>query len=141
VVVDQGGRYDDDDEHEGGRGPAFTPPPSRAPATMARRVASTTARRRSGLARWQRAASEIRLAAGGLDHGGTTSMAAGPDLAPRALIWVRQFFLFLKMGLFVSARNSQYLKVVIFSMIGINNMFTADTLDAFCSSDRLTAGD
>jgi hypothetical protein len=26
VVVDQGGRYDDDDEYEGSRGPAFTPP-------------------------------------------------------------------------------------------------------------------
>jgi large subunit ribosomal protein L1 len=26
VVVDQGDRYGDDDEYEGGRGPTFTPP-------------------------------------------------------------------------------------------------------------------
>jgi hypothetical protein len=71
VVVDQGGRYDDD-EYEGGCGPAFTPPPSHTPATMVRRVASTMATmawRQSGLARWQQAASEIRLAAGDFDNG------------------------------------------------------------------------
>jgi hypothetical protein len=52
VVVNQGGRYNDDDEYEGGRGPAFTPPPSHAPATMAQWAASTTvttAQRQSGL--------------------------------------------------------------------------------------------
>jgi hypothetical protein len=26
VVINQGGRYDDDDEYEGGHGPTFTPP-------------------------------------------------------------------------------------------------------------------
>jgi hypothetical protein len=43
----------------------------------------------SGLTRQQRAASEIRLAVGGFDHGlhhdDTTSMAADPDLAPTRL--------------------------------------------------------
>jgi hypothetical protein len=46
----------------------------------------------TGLTRRQRAASEIRLAAGGFDHGshslhhgGTTSMAMGPDLGPTRL--------------------------------------------------------
>jgi hypothetical protein len=42
VVIDQGGQYDDDDEYEGGPGPMFTPPPSRALATMPRRAALTT---------------------------------------------------------------------------------------------------
>jgi hypothetical protein len=44
---------------------------------------------RSGLTRRQRVASEIRLAAGGFDHGlhhdNTTSMVADPDLAPTRL--------------------------------------------------------
>jgi hypothetical protein len=60
---------------------------------------------------------------------------------PTCLDLAATIFFILKNGSFVSAQNSQYLKVVIFSMIGINNMFTADTLDPFCSSDRLTAGD
>jgi hypothetical protein len=116
-------------EYEGGRGSTFTPPTK--PCTgnhgtaggfdhgdhdaacggtgRPRRsdwwwVASTTAamaRRRSGLAQRQWVVSEIRLVAGGFDHGGhglhhgsTTSMAVGSDLGS-----TRQFFLFLKISL------------------------------------------
>jgi hypothetical protein len=56
--------------------------------------------------RRQRAASEIRLAAGGFDYGGhglhhgsTTLMPAGPNLSRTRLDLVRQFFLFLKISL------------------------------------------
>jgi hypothetical protein len=59
---------------------AAAAPPSRTLATMARWAASTTAttvRWRSGLVRQQRAASEIRLAAGGFDHGGHNAVAVG----------------------------------------------------------------
>jgi hypothetical protein len=64
------------------------------------------ARRQSGLTRQQRAASEIRLAVSGFDHGshgfhhgGTTSMAAGLDLGPTRLDPGGAIFLFLKIGL------------------------------------------
>jgi hypothetical protein len=66
----------------------------------------TTVRRWSGLARWQWAASEIRLVVGGFDHGGhglhhggTTSMDAGRIWAPRVLDPGAAVFLFLKIGL------------------------------------------
>jgi hypothetical protein len=57
--------------------------------------------------RQQRAASKIRLAAGGFDHGshslhhgGTTSMAVDPDLGPTRLdLGATVLFLFLKIGL------------------------------------------
>jgi hypothetical protein len=62
-----------------------------------------TVRRRSGLTRRQRAASEIRLVAGGFDYGGhglhhgsTTSMSVGLNLSPTRLDLVRQLFFILK---------------------------------------------
>jgi hypothetical protein len=79
----------------------------------------------------------------GLQHGGTTSMAAGLDMGPTHLDPGAAIFFILENWSFVSVGNSQYLKVDIFGILRLvsasiddtNNMFTADTLDPFCSSD------
>jgi hypothetical protein len=66
--------------------------PRRSDWRWAASSTAATAWRRSSLVRRQRAASEIWVAAGGFDHGGhglhhggTTSMAASPDLGPTCL--------------------------------------------------------